>query len=319
MSYYGGDRPPTRTRPIDTTDYAYVSHKPVTKRVGAGRRARIAVETGGDDTRYQQQHEVDEAIKRETHAARLAELRRRKGGWESRTRGRDYIVEPRQRLERRDSFRRRNSLPIRTSYTSPEGRQGRPGTDVPFGGSVVEEFIPLDSSDDGDDDFDFILPKPSGGLRIAETVTFELSESADAATAESMQAGKGHFTGPITELSISESRWVGSSAERGELGGEIITIPSSVETSEKQLVESIKWFHLERFMMNFEEFTAASLSVLQLSERSHRDVSKLLRDVQKRFEKQRHHGRDMEADCIGDFFLNNSTSRAKQTASVMFL
>jgi hypothetical protein len=72
-------------------------------------------------------------------------------------------------------------------------------------------------------------------------------------------------------------------------------------------------------MMNFEEFMAASQSVLQLSEKEQHDVVKLLRDVQRKFEKQRHHGRELEANCVSDVFYNDATGSSRQTESVIFL
>lgn len=70
-------------------------------------------------------------------------------------------------------------------------------------------------------------------------------------------------------------------------------------------------------MMSFEEFIAASQSVLQISEQKRRDVNKLLRDVQRKFEKQRQHGRDLEPDCVSDLYVGDSST--KQGACVAFL
>lgn len=328
MPYYGADsyrgdrydydeaRPRTRGRGGDAGDYA--SHKPVTTKVGAGRRARVTVETGGDDSKYQEQHELEEEFKRLERATRLEESKRRRGG---RERYGGPLSPTYGGYRKTDAYSRRNSLPIKTSYASPVGRFRRPGTDVPSRrSSVVEELPILESSEGENDDFDFSLPKPAVGLKFSESVAFEIPNKQDDDThKDPASTGKTHFQGPLEELHISQSRWVGSSAERGELGGEIFTIPATVEGAKDQDVPITKWYHMQRPMLNFEDFTAASLSVLQLPEKQQRGVSKLLRDVQKKFEKQRHHGRDMDPDCIRDFFLGNASDRPKQSASVMFL
>lgn len=311
MGYYGEDkyrwdpyedgRLRSRGRAGEAADY--VSHRPVTTKVGAGRRARITVETGGDDGRYQQQHEIEESIKRREQAIRLEESKLRAKG-----RGRYYrSTSPAYKYNRRaDSFSRRRSSPTRSSRSSsPRRKEGLPM---------------IESSDEDYDDFDFSLPKPAGDVKFSESVTFEIpSQNGDFTHKEPASTGKTHFSGSIEELHISQSRWVGSSAERGELGGEIVTIPTSFEPTKENETSGTKWFHLTRSMLNFEEFSAASLSVLRLSEKQQRAVSKLLRDVQKKFEKQRHHGRDMDPDCIRDFFVNSTNNHPKQSASVMFL
>jgi hypothetical protein len=123
----------------------------------------------------------------------------------------------------------------------------------------------------------------------------------------------------MTELLISYSRWDGNIFERGDLGASLEIMAPGPETSKQQSTPLMRWYHLHRSMMNFEEFIAASQSVLQLPEKEQRDVVKLLRDVQKKFEKQRHQGRELEANCISDIFYNDSTGTSRQTESVIFV
>jgi hypothetical protein len=171
-------------------------------------------------------------------------------------------------------------------------------------------------------DLDFKLPKSERRAQFLGDAKLS-TEDIDVGLVNNKPYSKVHptFSGPLTQLVISQSRWRGNAADREELGCEIETVPilTSSLQAEKPAPKVMKWFHLERSMFNFEEFTAAALSSVAVSKRVRHDIAMLLRDVQKRFEKQRHHGREMEPDCVSDIFYSNASSNAEQTASVIFL
>ena len=312
MSRYEGDRFPPRARPRDRNDFMYSSRKPVTRRVGAGHRARVTVETGAEDGRYRQEQQLNDEIRRENRAIELEQFRLRR---------QEQLGRPIVRHEPSDPRRRRNSLPLKTSFSSPAFRPSVPASEVPPGDVGEEPTSPPDDSDEYVDDYDFNLPRVSKTVKFADDVGFVIPDAgSNGSSDQPFQTTKPKFSGPMTEILISRSRWLGNTFERGDLGGEIATIPSKLEQPEQNHVPMMKWYHLERSsMMSFEEFMAASQSVLQMPEKEQRDVAKLLRDVQKKFEKQRHHGREMEPDCVSDVFYNDATDSTRQTASVVFL
>jgi hypothetical protein len=179
---------------------------------------------------------------------------------------------------------------------------------------------PIENSDEYTEKFDFKIPKAGKAVHFSEDVSFLIPDSgSNDSQAKPSLLSKPKFTGQMTELNIKSSHWIGNTFERGELGAELGTMPIKSEQSEEQTVPLMRWYHLRRQLMNFEEYIAASQSVLQLSDKELRDVVKLLRDVQKKFEKQRHHGREMEPDCVSDVFYNDASGSSRQTGSVVFL
>ena len=171
---------------------------------------------------------------------------------------------------------------------------------------------------DDSEDYDFKLPLKvqAATYDYVEEVSFPLDANSTEDSGKPSQAQRSKFSGPVTELDISQSRWVGSACDRGDLSADI-TVPTADGTQiEKRQDPLMKWYHLERSTMSLEEFIAASQSVLQVSEQKRRDINRLMRDVQRKYEKQRQHGRDLEPDCMSDMFVGDST---KQSACVMFL
>ena len=268
------------------------------KRVGTGFRQRVTVETGGDErhSSWQDQARVNRQFAFEGLRTRQRE-RGRYGGLYSRT---DPVV-PRKRRESR-----------------PFSDEVEPAENKIY--AAPPEFHSAHAEDDGDDDYDFDLPKRPKAVTYAGEISFDIPGSdANDNSDRPSQEPKPKFSGPVTELSIACSRWLGNTFDRGDLTGEISTIGSPTESSEKKAEPLMTWYHLERPMMSLEEFQAAALAVLQMPEKEHRDVVKLLRDVQKKFEKQRQYGRDMEPDCVSDVFYHDAKDGSKQTASVVFL
>ena len=308
--YYARDRFPTRAQ--SEHGHVYGPRKPIIRRVGPGRRARVTVETGAEESKYHQEQELNAAIRRERRAAEAQEIRMIR---------RNQLHRPTARYDTTAPRRRRNSTPVKTSFSSPAPRPSVPSSEVRPLDDISPESPPAEMIDeDNVEEYDFNLPKLTPTVKFADDVAFIIPESgSNDSSDQTPQPTKSKFTGAMTELSISRSQWSGNTFERGELGAEIATIARKGEQSEKQHISMMKWYHLERHMMNFEEFMAASLSVMQMPEKEQRNVAKLLRDVQKKFEKQRHHGREMDPDCVSDFFYNESTDDIRQTASVMFL
>ena len=317
MSDYGGDRSPyvsrDRTRPGYRSPYVirdrarpgYQSHRPVRRKVG--HVARVTVETGGTGQQNREEQEYENARKLER--LRIREERLRIRARDERLGRPEVYYEPISRLQRR------SSLPDRTGFT-PGGRPSVPLTEPRVDDEIVEEVsIPIDDS--YAEDVDFKFPKVDNRVLFSDDVAFLIPDSESNDSNE--KPSKPKFTGEMNETIIAYSQWDGNTFERGELGAQIGTLPSGLDRSQKQPAPLMKWFHLHRPMMSFEEFMAASQSVLQLPEKEQRDVVKLLRDVQKKFEKQRHHGRELEADCVSDIFYNDATGSSQQTESVIFL
>ena len=348
MSHYGRDGVPSDVRYRGAEHFIYSSRTPVTKRVGAGHRARVTVETGAEDDKYRQEQLLSDASRRERKADEIGRLRLRR--WEPHQR-------PDTQYIRMNPRRRRNSLPFQTKYSSPVHRRSRLGDDLAeeladlalenqrlrsrsLGRSEIRvttskapsakdyagrthSSIDDDDDDEGEHDaenFDFDLPKILKTVKYSEDHAFTVPESTSNDSFEQPPSTKPKFGGPMTKIEIAHSQWIGNIFERGDLVGQIAVMPDSPEQAGPSPVPMMKWYHLERSsMMNFDEFMAASQSVLRIPEREQRDVAKLLRDVQKKFEKQRHHGRELEPDCVSDVFYNDIADSSRQTASVMFL
>ena len=309
---------PDRYRAYDDDGYNG-ARGPTTHRIGSGRRARIAVETGGSyaptrgvDRRFQLETRREEAELRRKDAA--FDIDRRRGGG-----GRSNFHEgPSRSQYRGDSRRFDDDAEILEPYPPVEPRIGRPhSTSAP---STISRY----EGDDENQPYDFELPaKPQP---VTEAVTYDYVEDVsfplDAADS-SEGPGKGSlgskskFNGAVTELQISKSRWLGSAYDRGDLSAEVSVNAAAGTQAEKPQEPLMRWYHLERPVMSLEEFIAAAQNLLQMTEKKRRDVNRLLRDMQRKYERQRQHGRDLEPNCISDVFVGENTG--KQTDSVEFL
>ena len=303
MSYYGDDRVPAYARPTRTVEVSYPFHRPVTRR--AGHKARVTIETGAANDRLGEDAEIDILTRRENREANF--LR-------SRARGREHT-------ERTPVYYENIPRPSRTKLGSPAGRPSVPISELaPDNEDVDEVLSPIEDSDEYAEKVDFKIPKTEGAVHFSEDVSFLVPGSgSNDSQAKPSPSLKPTFTGQMTELNIRSSHWIGNTFERGELSAELSTMPVKSEQSERQTMPLMRWYHLHRHLMNFEEYVAASQSVLQLPDKELRDVVKLLRDVQKKFEKQRHNGREMEPACVSDVFYNDATGNSRQTGSVVFL
>lgn len=296
--------------------------KPITRRVGAGRRARIAVETGGpyatalEDARREQRERME--LERER-----AKLERDRNA-----RRKEDMSRPPPPVTHRPSARRYHNSPspgpdIPMSFGPPPGDESDDGLvadplpDEGYEQPQSEELFPRSHGDA--EGYDFKLPAKTEAKTYAfvEEVSFPLHAESNDSSSKPSKASRNRFNGSVTEVPIAQSRWLGSAYDRGDLGAEISTPETGSAPSEKQQDPLIQWYHLERNMMSFEEFIAAAQSTLQLSEQKRRDVNKLLRDVQRKYEKQRQHGRDLEPDCVSDLFVGDANS--KDNACVIFL
>ena len=303
MSYYGGDRVPAFARPPRTVEVSYPFRMPVTRR--AGHKARVTVETGATDHRLRQAQEVDGLTRRGNRRANLEQIRLRKQEKIESTPVYSELIPKRQR-DSRTKLGSPASVPI-----------SEPAPDSEYVGDLPS---PVEDSDEYTEKVDFKIPKTGKAAHFSEDVSFLIPDSgSNDSQAKPSPLSKQKFTGQMTELNIKSSHWIGNTFERGELGAELGTMPIIPEQPEKQTVPLMRWYHLHRQLMNFEEYIAASQSVLQLPDKELRDVVKLLRDVQKKFEKQRNHGREMEPDCVSDIFYNDAMGSSRQTESVVFL
>lgn len=281
MNYYGGSRPP------------------VTRR--AGHRARVTVETGGPYVRVSEQQQIIEPVGRFNRNAEVEQIR----------------------LRRQQQLGQPAFYPITkpSTYSSPGLRPSVPVSEPPPPDEteyVIEVPATYDDGDELNENVDFKLPKVPTAVKFSDDIAFVIPDSGSNDPQEKPPP-RPKFTGQMDELFIQQSQWVGNTFERGDLGAELSVMPIRAECSEKQSASLMRWYHLHRPMMSFEEFMAASQSVLELPEKEQRDVSRLLKDVQKKFEKQRHHGREMEPDCVSDVFYNDFTGKSRQTESVLFL
>lgn len=290
--------------------------KPITSRHGTGRRGRIAIETGSP------------------HAAQLENDRE-----EVERRFRERMERLEVEAKRKDEARRRRPSPPRPqprihspTYAPPrrDSDDGRPGDDdaelldpipaaQPIGDSPPASPSVRTYSGDHEGDYDFKLPlKPQAvNYSYTEDVAFPLDANSNDGPGKPSQGGRSKFNGAFTEVPISQSRWVGSAYDRGDLSADISVSPLESTRPEKPHDPLMKWHHLERSVMSFEEFIAAAQGLLPISEQKRRDVNKLLRDVQRKFEKQRQHGRDLEPNCVSDVYVGDSSS--KESACVIFL
>ena len=313
MSYYGeSDRMRALDSPAERIHGLAAPRRPITTRK-AGHNARVTVETGASTAQpFHEYSNIEPAI-RDNLQAQLDRIRLRKQ--EQLGRPTVYFA-PTARLQRRSSF------PIRPTYHSPPLQSSVPPTEPPLDVEyTIDEPFAAEDSDGVLDDLDFNIVAAGKAVRFNEDVAFHMPASGSSElTDKPSQYSKPKFTGQMTELLISSSRWIGNTFERGELGAELGTMPLRSDVDEKQVEPLMSWYHLHRpVMMNFEEFTSASQSILQSFEKEERDIMKLLRDVQKKFEKQRNHGRELESDCVSDIFYDNASGSKTQTESVLFL
>ena len=312
MSYYEGDRRPNFASPRAGDRFAEVARA---VRRQAGHNARVTVETTAANRRSEREQDPAARLYVEETQPNLERIRLRKQ--ERVERPIVYVTNARPSSRQR----RRNSFPTKTRYRSPAFRPPAPLSALKHDAEVVVEVpAAIEDSDGYLEDLDFKIPKATKAVHFSDDVGFIIP---DHGSNESQQKppppSKSSFTGQMTELTISRSRWDGNIFERGDLGAELETMTVGPETEDKHPTQLMRWCHLHRSAMNFEEFIAASQSVLRLPEKEQRDVVKLLRDVQKKFEKQRHHGRELEPNCVSDIFYNDSTGTSRQTESVIFV
>lgn len=188
----------------DYDRYGYDAHRsrPIVRRVGAGRKGRTAVETGGSYNAL------------------------------------------------RDDIGERSGLPL-------EPRVNRRRDDA---GS-----------------YDFTLPARPPATKAAtfdlvvEDVSFPLADDANAneESQRASQAGRPKFSGAVAKVEVSQSRWLGSAYDRGDLSAEITVhcaANGGKHSDSEQRAPLTKWHHLERSAMSFEEFISAAHSVLEVSE-----------------------------------------------------
>lgn len=311
MSYYGGDRTRDLASPRGAERFAAL---PRAVRRQTGHNARVTIETGADNRRPQREYETyNLRVNIDEQPENLERVRRRR---------QERVEQPivyYERLSGRPS--RRNSLPTKTTYNSPEFRPSVPPSELPPDAEgIVEAASPIEESYGFVEELDFKIPKQPKGVPFSDDVGFIIPNSGSNDSQEKPSPlSRPKFTGEMTELLIAHSQWDGNTFERGELGAQLAVMSNEPDPLERQRPPLMRWYHLHRSMMSLEEFIAASQSVLQLPEKEQRDVVKLLRDVQKKFEKPRHHGRELEANCVSDIFYNDSTGSSRQMESVMFL
>lgn len=310
--------------------------KPISSRVGTGRRARIAVETGRPDASA-----AEDSRKREAELRRLElEARREKIKAEIR---RKHEAEIRHRyagLRTHESSTRRRPSPRRYhSSQSPSSR--RDSSDSLAGTDPSQILSPIGPAQPGDEpayasspsiaprmytetvadhkNYDFQLPvRPQATTyEYVEDVSFLLDAESNGPSGNGSQGSRHSFTGSITEKAILQSRWVGSVDDRGDLRADIGIPAAEPNRAEKPRDPLMRWYHLARPNLNFEEFIAAAQGVLQIPEQKRRDVNELLRYVQRKYEKQRQHGRDLEPNYVSDLYLKDTSS--KRSTCVMFL
>ena len=117
------------------------------------------------------------------------------------------------------------------------------------------------------------------------------------------------------QLNIQRSRWVDGSLADDKVVAEITLATNSTSRSQ----DLMKWIHLEREQMVFEEF----ISVVQQSIqglKSAPQVLDLLHRTRNDHESQRQYGRDMNPVCAGEFnYDENGEVRDKMISSVIFL
>lgn len=292
------------------------SDKPVTRRVGAGKRARIAIESGGQPAAA-----PDYGLREQVHLEAAGGRR------------------PEMSSSNRDYRRTRHRSAQYASYSSPapdRARQPYVTSSSESEDSVLAEPFPARTELDTrtaiprrrhpriageEDDCDFKLPPKVEAVTYdyVEEVSFPIDVTSKEDTNRQSQPARSKFTGAVTEVPIMQSRWLGSAFDRGDLSAAISTAGSNTQkTRPHDSTEPLmKWYHLERSLMSFEEFISAAQSVLQVTEQKRRDINKLLRDVQRKFEKQRQHGRDLEPDCVSDLFVGDAST--KESACVIFM
>lgn len=168
------------------------------------------------------------------------------------------------------------------------------------------------------DEYDFTLPRmPQDSV---EAVGHAPEVAIDAAMYKPENILRSGTRGDVTESMVIQSSWVGSAYDRGALAAKVATLKSDENGLQRQSEPLITWFHMERARMSFEEFIAVAQRLPKLQEQQQRDVNSLLRDVQKKFEKQRQHGRDLEPNGVTDtFMMTGDDESSAPRSSVMFL
>lgn len=217
--------------------------------------------------------------------------------------------------------------PGRRRWESPEdGKEASiPKTDSPpasapgslpaSGGAEEDENENAGNADElgySDADSEIYLPKALEQRGISDP-SFETS-SDSVPPKEGLQYTS--LLRPSQNHAIYNSTWVGSVFDDSEIGAHLKTLSTPPRNRSKPIIQ---WQHLERPLMSFDEFVAASQIALSLSETDKKHVRDLLRRAQKDYEKQRQYGRDLEPVCVGDVdYTDDGPDHEKRTASACF-
>ncbi|KXT10639.1 hypothetical protein AC579_1250 [Pseudocercospora musae] len=119
----------------------------------------------------------------------------------------------------------------------------------------------------------------------------------------------------IVETAIERSTWLGTALDEWAFGAELFV--SSSRSTERR--PAIRWLHLERSLLNFDEFVAVTRSVMDYPPEDKRHVEGLLLKARKEHEMQRQHGRELEPFCISDVDYQDAGAQATRTSSICFL
>ncbi|EME85400.1 uncharacterized protein MYCFIDRAFT_213846 [Pseudocercospora fijiensis CIRAD86] len=213
----------------------------------------------------------------------------------------------------RSSYNRVYTLPRnRTSETTADDRltreyesKGREGDDQERYDSEDEELLPdLDGELSGLN-FDFTF-SASGEKTNSD------SSDVNPTVASALGSALG---GAIAETAIERSTWLGTALDEWSFGAELF-VSSSRSTKRKP---AIRWLHLERSLMTFEEFVAVTRSAMDCPQEDKRHVEGVLLKAQKEHEMQRQRGREMEPFCIGDVDYQDAGPQEMRTSSICFL
>ncbi|KXT05374.1 hypothetical protein AC578_11005 [Pseudocercospora eumusae] len=142
------------------------------------------------------------------------------------------------------------------------------------------------------------------------------SDSSDVDPTVVFPLGSGSAGGSaIVETAIERSTWLGTALDEWAFGAELFV--SSSRSAERR--PAIRWLHLERSLMSFDEFVAVTRSVMDCPPEDKRHVEGLLLKAQKEHEMQRQHGRELEPFCIGDVDYQDAGAQETRTSSICFL
>lgn len=178
--------------------------------------------------------------------------------------------------------------------------------------SDVGRKFKLDSEVDSDGDSEIYLPQALEQHGISDP-SFETS-SDSVPPKEGLQPTS--LLRPAQDHAVYNSTWVGSVFDDSEICAHLKTLSTPPGSSFKPIIQ---WQHLERPLMKFDEFMAASQIALSLSEPDKKHVRDLLRRAQRNYEKQRQYGRDLEPVCVGDVdYTDDGRDPEKRTASACF-